>query len=86
MRQPISKREQPRIIHQLAQIGSWESTRHHTRVRLLRISTLFGGRIQYGVCLNRHWKEAEATTVAEAIEALNGIVSGNDGGLAGCRT
>ena len=75
MRQPISKREQPRIIHQLAETGSWESTRRHTRVRLIRTATLFGGRIQYAVCFNRHWKEAEAETVAEALEMVNRLLS-----------
>ncbi len=75
---PISNRERARIIRQLAEAGEWTAQRLGLRVRLRRVRTLFGTRIEFSVCIERRWRTGESPTVAAAVEECNRLIRTRD--------
>ncbi len=71
---PITPTERARIIRQLASAGEWTARRLGIRVRLRRVQTLFGSRIEFSVCIERRWRKGESPTVAAAVEECNRLI------------
>lgn len=72
----ISRRELPRLIHEIHQSGHWSGKRGGHKVELSIASTIFGRHIAYAVCFRRRWNRGQCNTVAEAVDAINQTVKG----------
>lgn len=67
----ISRRELPKVIHQISATGIFSGVRGGHQVKIARNGSLIGAPIKYAICIARRWHYGQAATVGEAADAIN---------------
>jgi len=74
--EPISGAEQARIIHRLAEHGTWNGSRGGAVVRIVRYRSSSHQQIQYSVTKGHRTISGPAPTVGAAVAECNQLIVG----------